>query len=155
MLGDVLLYIAERIAIDVDSRCLACHEDGEAPIATAGIGDEPGPRLVHPLVSLAKLDERVLIQVFVHGQLMQMIAQIIRIAGLRMDAIHLIIKVSDEMLDRHTTSYSCCAPVLRTASCPTTLAGPIAVCSTPPVWLGGHPPPCPYAYCAMDMITAA
>src|SRR5712691_10873320 len=69
LLGDGLLHIAERIAIDVDSWRLARHKDSEAPIATAGISDEPGPHLVYPLVGLAKLDEWVLIQVFVHGQI--------------------------------------------------------------------------------------
>ena len=80
------------------------HEDGKASIATAGIGDEPRPRLVHPLIGLTKLDERVLIQVFVYGQILQMIPQIIRIAGLRMDALHRIVEGADEALGRHMTS---------------------------------------------------
>ena len=43
LLGNGLLHIAQRVAIDCESRGLARHEDGEAPIAASGIGDEPGP----------------------------------------------------------------------------------------------------------------
>src|SRR3984893_16838271 len=98
------LHIAQRIAIDRECRGLTRHEDGKAPIATAGIGDKPGPRLVHPPVRFAKLDERMLIQMLVHVQMVQMVSYIIRIAGLRMDTIHLIVKLSQEMLGRHLTS---------------------------------------------------
>jgi hypothetical protein len=73
-------------------------------IATAGIGDEPGSRLVHPPVRFAKLNERVLIQMLVHGQMVQMVPYIIRIAGLRVDTVHLIVKLSQEMLGRLVTS---------------------------------------------------
>ncbi len=104
LLGYSLLHITELLAIDVDSRRLAGHEDSEAPIATAGIGDEPGTYLVHVSVGLAKLDEWVLIQVFVHRQSVQMIAHIVHITGLRMDTVHRIIIVADELLVRHTTS---------------------------------------------------
>ena len=90
-----LLHIAQRITIDYESRGLVRHEDGETSIAASGIGDEPGARLVHPPEGFAKLDKRVLIQMFVHSQSVQMIAQIIRIAGLRMDAVHLVILISD------------------------------------------------------------
>ena len=65
LLRDCLLHIAEGIAIDVHHRRLARQVDGEAPVATSGIGDALGPRLLQPLVDLTKLDERVLIQVFV------------------------------------------------------------------------------------------
>jgi hypothetical protein len=82
---------------------LTRHEDGKAPIATAGIGDKPGPRLVHPPVRFAELDERILIQMLVHGQMVQMVPYIIRITGLRMDTIHLIVKLAQEMLGRHLT----------------------------------------------------
>jgi hypothetical protein len=82
---------------------LTRHEDGKAPVATAGIGDEPGPRLVHPPVRFAELDERILIQMLVHSQMVQMIPKIIRIIGLRMDTIHLIVKLAQEMLGRHLT----------------------------------------------------
>src|SRR5262249_37316568 len=61
LLGNSLLRIAQRITIDCESRGLARHEDGETPIAASGIGDEPGPRLVHPPERFAKLDEWVLI----------------------------------------------------------------------------------------------
>ena len=75
----------------------------QSPIATAGIGDEPGPRLVHPPVRFAELDERILIQMLVHGQVVQMVPLIIRIIELRMDTIHLIVKRAQEMLGRHLT----------------------------------------------------
>jgi hypothetical protein len=52
---------------------LTRHEDGKAPIATAGIGDKPAPRLVHAPVRFAKLNERILIQMLVHGQMVQMV----------------------------------------------------------------------------------
>src|SRR5215468_5491684 len=52
LLSDGLLDVAQRIAIDVDSRRLARYKDGEASIATTGIGDALGPYLVHPLVGL-------------------------------------------------------------------------------------------------------
>src|SRR6267143_2694918 len=98
------LHIAQRITIDCEIRGLARHEDGETPIAASGIGDEPGPRLGHPPERFAKLDEGILIQMLVHGQMVQMVSYIIRIAGLRMDTIHLIVKLSQEMLGRHLTS---------------------------------------------------
>jgi hypothetical protein len=37
-----------------------------------------------------------------------------------------------------TLATKCCAPVLRTASCPAKLAGPIAVRSTPASLAGGN-----------------
>src|SRR5712691_8440602 len=42
---------------------------------------------------------------------MQMIAHIIRIAGLHMHTVHRIIKVADELLGRHTTSCSGFTPL--------------------------------------------
>ena len=65
-------------------------EDGKAPIATAGIGDKQGSHLVHPPVRFAKLDERILIQMLVHGQMVQMVSYIKHIAGLRMDTTRYI-----------------------------------------------------------------
>jgi hypothetical protein len=56
---------------------LASHEDGETPIAASGIGDEPGPCLIHPPERFAKLDEGVLIQMLMHGQMVQMVPYII------------------------------------------------------------------------------
>src|SRR5262245_58506353 len=61
LLGDSMLHIAERIAIDVYSRRLARHKDGEAAVATTSIGDKLRLCVLHPLVGLAKLNERVLI----------------------------------------------------------------------------------------------
>jgi hypothetical protein len=83
---------------------LARREDGETPIAASGIGDEPGPRLVHPPERFAKLDEWVLIQMLMHGQMIQMVPCIICIGGLRMDAVHLIVELSEKMLGRHVAS---------------------------------------------------
>src|ERR1700719_941683 len=98
------LHIPQRIPIDGEWGVSTRQEDGKAPIATADIGNKPGPRLVHPPVRFAELDERILIQMLVHGQMVQMVPYIIRIAGLRMDTIHLIVKLSQEMLGRHLTS---------------------------------------------------
>ena len=39
-----------------------------------------------------------------HGQMVQIVPCIISIAGLRMDTIHLIVVLSDKILDRHVTS---------------------------------------------------
>src|SRR5215469_539132 len=39
-----------------------------------------------------------------HGQMVQMVPCIISIAGLRMDTVHLIVKLSQKMLGRHVTS---------------------------------------------------
>jgi len=71
---------------------LAPDEDSEAPVPTSGIGDQPGTRLRDPPVCFAKLDERVLIEMLVHGQMVQMVRSVIDIAGLRMDPVHLVVK---------------------------------------------------------------
>ena len=99
--GDGLLHIAQSIAIDRENRGLARDKGGEAPIATAGIGDQAGPRLHDPPVRFAKLEERVLIEMLVHRQMVQMVPEIIGIAGLRMDPVHLVVKLAQEMLRRH------------------------------------------------------
>jgi hypothetical protein len=52
----------------------------------------------------AKLDEWILIQMLMHGQMVQIVPRIIRIAGLRVDTIHLIVVLSYKMLDRHGAS---------------------------------------------------
>jgi hypothetical protein len=103
-MGNSLLHIAQRITIDCESRGSVRHEDGETSIAASGIGDEPGDRLVHPPEGFAKLDKRVLIQMLMHGQMVEMVPFIIGIAVLRMDTVHLIVKLSQKMLGRHVTS---------------------------------------------------
>ena len=66
---------------------------------------------------------------------MQLIAQIIRIARLCMDAMHRIIEVADTLLGRHTTSgLWCCARL--DVHCITTL--PVLVASRHPRE-SGHP----------------